>query len=146
MTTRLTDFGYRQTAWTWQPSAIGDVLTHTCHPHYTIPRTQFKTPADLVRWILLLSEKRWITKSDLAVIIERFVERNQAEFEQDIQRELDNRKLASVARGKEFRERLMRTKPACAMCDGPIDPLDPAHRIEKGTICLSCFKTLRGQK
>lgn len=63
-----------QLLWTWQ----GDHLVHhdgAGGPDYRIDEARFRTIDDLQDWIQHLARKRWITKSDLVVLVARFLER-----------------------------------------------------------------------
>jgi hypothetical protein len=75
MTNRTTAYGFKQASWVWKSTEIGDVLSHTCHPHYNIDLEQHKTPQQLVALMLHLSDKNCITKDDLTIVLSRFVEK-----------------------------------------------------------------------
>ncbi len=70
-----TDFGYREASWQWktdEPTGK-QLLTHTCHPHYWFDPERYKTPHQLVDLVAHMSEKTWITKDDLLIIMDRIV-------------------------------------------------------------------------
>jgi hypothetical protein len=69
-----------QDAWRWD----GDCLRHFPYPDdlsyhdYWIDLERFTTPAKLSGWLWHMGQKLWITREDLIVLTQQFMERNYA--------------------------------------------------------------------
>jgi hypothetical protein len=113
----ITERGRVQDSWRWHD----DVLVHT-GPHYTIFRQKFTTIDNLQFWMSHLSSKKWVTKGDLVVIVQKFVEKNQAELKQAMDNRIAQQERNRAESSATLRERLLQRKAQA-----------PAERVERGS-------------